>query len=200
MSNFNPEDSGYVTVNKRIEAFIAKYPEGSLQSEIQHMSDTLVIVKARAYRTPDDPRPGIGMSQMPIPGLTNFTRNSEVENAETSAWGRAIAALGFEVKQSVATTDEIANKTPDKVTPVTTGGSTPSNNKLTETQRKHIFALATEAKLSKDALGILRLELTDKHSSAQMTPADGEKLIAALMEHIKQIEAVEQVTGGERVA
>lgn len=101
---------GYVEVKDRIAAFIAEYPQGSLQSEITHLSDTLVVVKAWAYRTPDDARPGMGHSSLAIPGKTNFTRDAEIENAETSAWGRAIAALGFEVKKSIATTNEIQNK------------------------------------------------------------------------------------------
>ena len=63
-----------------------------------------------AYRTPDDARPGIGTSSLTIPGKTPYTRDSEIENCETSAWGRALAALGFEVKRSVATADEVAAK------------------------------------------------------------------------------------------
>lgn len=47
---------------------------------------------------------------MSIPGATNFTRGSEIENCETSAWGRAIAALGFEVKRGVASKQEVENK------------------------------------------------------------------------------------------
>lgn len=100
----------YVSVNERIAAFVDRYPEGSLQSEITHLTDTLVVVKAWAYRDRLDERPGIGHSSLGIPGKTNFTRDAEVENAETSAWGRAIAALGFEVKKGVATRNEIENK------------------------------------------------------------------------------------------
>ena len=107
MSNF-AED--YIPVAERIAAFYAKHPEGSLQSEMVELSETRVVIRAYAYRTPDDIRPGIGYSSLTIPGSTAFTRGSEIENCETSAWGRAIAALGFEVKRGIATAEDVRNK------------------------------------------------------------------------------------------
>jgi len=100
----------YVPVADRIAEFYRKHPEGSLQSEVLTLTDNLVLVKAWAYRTPDDTRPGIGHSSLGIPGSTPYTRGSEAENAETSAWGRAIAALGFEVKHGIATAEDVRNK------------------------------------------------------------------------------------------
>lgn len=105
-----PFAADYVPVADRLAEFYKKHPEGSVQSEILTLTDNLVLVKAWAYRTPEDPRPGIGHSSLAIPGSTPYTRGSEVENAETSAWGRAIAALGFEVKHGVATAEEVRNK------------------------------------------------------------------------------------------
>jgi hypothetical protein len=66
-----------------------------------------VIGRAYAYRTPDDPRPGIGTAWEIVPGTTPFTRGSEIQNLETSAWGRAIGALGIGIDASIATIDEI---------------------------------------------------------------------------------------------
>src|SRR5438876_1915879 len=100
----------YVTVAERVSAFYAKFPDGSLQSEIVELNPSLVVMRAYAYRTPDDQRPGIGYSSLGIPGTTPYTRNSEVENCESSAWGRAIAALGFEVKRGIASAEEVRNK------------------------------------------------------------------------------------------
>ena len=108
MSNF-AED--YISVNERIAAFHAKYPDGSLQSEIIELSDSRVVIRGYAYRSPLDERPGTGYSAMSIPGKTPYTRDSEVENCETSAWGRALAALGFEVKRGVASSEEVKSKT-----------------------------------------------------------------------------------------
>lgn len=100
----------YVPVNERIEAFYAAHPEGSIQCEIHMLTDALVVMRATVYRDRDDPRPSVAHSMLGIPGKTNFTRGSEVENAETSAVGRAIAMLGFEVKRGMASREEVDNK------------------------------------------------------------------------------------------
>lgn len=124
MAGFNMED--YVPVNERIDAFKAEFPDGCLQSEIVELSESRVIVKAYAYRTPDDARPGIGHSSVEIPGKTTFTKGSEIENAETSAWGRAIVALGFETKRGIASQEEVRNKQPGQGdTSVPTGRAKP---------------------------------------------------------------------------
>ena len=108
MSGFNLDD--YVAVNERIAQFHEKYPEGSISSSIHTLTDTLVVVQAFVFRSPTDTLPFMGHSMMKIPGATGFTKGSEVENAETSAWGRALAAAGFEVKRGIASREEVANK------------------------------------------------------------------------------------------
>jgi hypothetical protein len=42
-----------------------------------------------------------------VPGLTPYTRGSEVQNLETSCWGRALAAIGIGIEKGVATADEV---------------------------------------------------------------------------------------------
>lgn len=110
MTDYEDRMKDYVPVNERIDAFYTTFPNGSIQSEIVELTDSRVTVKAYAYRTVEDPKPGTGHSSVNIPGSTPYTKGSEIENAETSAWGRAIAALGFEVKRGVASTEEIRNK------------------------------------------------------------------------------------------
>lgn len=105
----------YVDVKTRIAEFYAKYPDGRLVTDVALGSSEpddvpRIWVKALAYRTADDPHPGVGWSWMQLPGSTPYTRGSEIENAETSAWGRAIGALGIGIAASIATTDEIAAK------------------------------------------------------------------------------------------
>ena len=102
---------GYVDVPTRIKLFIKRHPEGSLQMDppqfVEVEGKQWVIGRAHAYRTPDDQRPGIGTAWEIVPGTTNFTRGSELQNLETSAWGRAIGALGIGIEASIATLDEI---------------------------------------------------------------------------------------------
>ena len=102
---------GYVEVSERIQEWRAAYPDGSLQAEIVELRDDLVIVKAYAYRTPDDQRPGTGLASEPIPGKTNFTRDSELMNCETSAWGRALIAVGAaDANSGIASANEVRNR------------------------------------------------------------------------------------------
>lgn len=117
----------YVTVAERIEQFREKHPEGSLQSEWQivtiptavkqpdgtwtTLDRPIIVAKAYAYRTPDDPRPGIGHAQESYPGKTPYTRDSELMNAESSAWGRAlVAVLAADTRRGVASRDEIITR------------------------------------------------------------------------------------------
>ena len=102
----------YIEVSERIQTFYEKYPEGSLQSEyelVTVLEHQWIIVKAYAYRSPDDSRPGIGHAWEHVPGKTSFTLGSELMVGETSAWGRAIVALGISAHKGVASADEVRN-------------------------------------------------------------------------------------------
>ena len=113
MSGPNMED--YVPVNERIQLFIARYPEGSLRPlwpdnpyRVLGEGETKWLVYgACAYRTPDDPAPGVGLAWEPVPGKTPYTRGSELMVAESSAWGRALAAIGIATNRSIATAEEV---------------------------------------------------------------------------------------------
>lgn len=111
----------YVDVAERIRQFKAIYPDGSLQSVrdpyiVDAAGKAFIVYCAAAYRHPEDPRPGIGWAWEPIPGPTNFTRDSELMNAETSAWGRAIVAVGFETKH-IASANEVRNRSGEAAAP-----------------------------------------------------------------------------------
>ena len=106
----------YIDVATRIIEFREKFPDGSLvQKELQFLSDfggkDWVVYTAAAYRTPDDINPGIGTAWEPVPGPTRFTRDSEVQNAETAAWGRAmVAALAVDTRKGIASSEEVRNR------------------------------------------------------------------------------------------
>lgn len=115
--------SNYVDVRQRIQMFKEKYPNGSLQPanlekpySIEKVGDrTYIVYVAAAYRTPDDPRPGVGSAFEVIPGLTTYTKDSELMNAETSAWGRAIVAvLAMDSMRAIASLDEVRNRQPER--------------------------------------------------------------------------------------
>ena len=101
MATFQDGLKDYVDVAERISIFREKYPTGCLQPAnleqpiLTYLLDgkNYIMYTACAYRTPDDPRPGVGVAWELVPGATSFTRGSEVMNAETAAWGRAIVAV-----------------------------------------------------------------------------------------------------------
>lgn len=101
---------GYVDVAARLTAFFERYPEGSVQMDVPKWDlvdgKQVVWAQARAYRTPDDPRPGIGTAWEIVPGTTPYTRGSELMVLETSCWGRAIAAV-MPIGDKIATAQEV---------------------------------------------------------------------------------------------
>lgn len=136
---------GYVDVAERIRIFKEKYPNGSLQP-LDHNKPydvitvgerAFVVYVAAAYRTPDDQRPGVGMAWEPFPGKTPYTRDSELMNAETSAWGRAIIAALASDTQKIASAEEVRNRqTPqedaDVIPMPTTASATPRSFQVGE--------------------------------------------------------------------
>jgi hypothetical protein len=120
MADTADELGDYVSVAKRIAEVREKlYPTGTFQPaqlERPYTIETIgeqayVAYVAAFYRTPDDPKPGIGMAWERVPGVTPYTEGSELQNAETSAWGRAlVAALVADTTHGVASADEVRNR------------------------------------------------------------------------------------------
>jgi hypothetical protein len=130
MSDKKFELGDYVEVKDRIKLFYELFGQGRLVTERVDLTrepddKPKVIVYAKAYRNPDDTLPGTGTSWLYLPGKTPYTNGSEVENCETSAWGRAIGALGILIDRSIASAQEVQNKEGDEPKPdkteVTTG-------------------------------------------------------------------------------
>jgi hypothetical protein len=107
----------YKDVATRLAEIRQIYPELSLQQvrcELIDQGGQLGwLYVAAAFRTPDDTRPGMGTAFEPVPGKTPYTKDSEIMVAETSAWGRALVAIGADTKNGVASADEVkARQTP----------------------------------------------------------------------------------------
>jgi hypothetical protein len=119
-----PDLSDYTTVDERILEFVAKHPEGSLRPldpakpyELITTPDgkTYVVCAVAAYRDREDPAPAVGIAWEPFPGRTPYTRESELMNAETSARGRALAALGIGIGGGKgASYEEVRNRSAER--------------------------------------------------------------------------------------
>lgn len=179
----------YVEVDKRIQEFYAKYPDGRLTSRIHKLSRIdaiewfdkktdrgpkptprlvgVIVVEAFAFRTPEDQHPGVGHSWMLMPGQTPYTFGSELENAETSAWGRAIAAVGLATRGGIATADEVRSKSSDDETT----GSVPAADTPTDAPAPAPAKEDTTTALPEDPVATVprSLEQTPDEEIAAMT-------------------------------
>ena len=98
----------YVEVNQRIIKFYEKYPNGRIVTEILSWENERVVMKATAYRDESDNVSATGHAYEKE-GSSFINKTSALENCETSAVGRALALLGFEVKKSISSYEEVAN-------------------------------------------------------------------------------------------
>ena len=155
MNNFM---DSYVDVAERIRIFKEQYPTGCLRPfnpaepfKIMEIGGReFIVYTACAYRTPDDAMPAVAVAAEPSVGKTSFTKDSEVMNAETSAWGRAIVACLAADTQKIASANEVRNRQQEttqpvaSVTPITK--AQPAQKKTaqaSEAQIKYINSLLT---------------------------------------------------------
>ena len=95
----------YVLVSDRVLHFNEKYPKGSITTELlSEPSADRVVVKATVV--PEEGRVFTGLAQEVV-GQGFINKTSAMENAETSAVGRALAMMGIGVIDSIASVDEI---------------------------------------------------------------------------------------------
>lgn len=183
MSGFNLND--YVDVAERIQLFYKQYKDGRLATrsiDYREWPEPGILAIAEAYRTADDPHPGVGTAWEPVPGKTQFTRYSEVQNAETAAWGRAIVACGIGAKPGqLASREEVEarqgiTESPRSASPpaqgrpqqptakkalATPNGDTdtrwkppsdPDTRPIDNDQRRQMFGIATRHGLTQEAV------------------------------------------------
>jgi hypothetical protein len=166
----------YIDVATRIIEFREKFPHGSLQSwkdpyviEVKMPDGNIksyMVYSAAAYRSPDDQLPGVGWAYEPIPGPTNFTRDSELQNAETAAWGRAmVAALAVDTKKGIASSEEVRNRQ-TKTTDAPQAKAPAAKREYTEEEKASAFAVFSLVETQSDveelkAAWQLNLDLLD---------------------------------------
>ena len=96
----------YVLVSDRVLYFNETYPNGAIETYYKLENDTYIVT---AKVTPDVDKPSrtfIDHSQATIgDGMVN--KSAALENASTSAVGRALAYMGIGVIESIASVDEV---------------------------------------------------------------------------------------------
>ena len=97
----------YAEVNQRIKAFRMVYPEGTIQTNMLSNENGVVIFRANIY---DNNNKLLGTGTAYEKEDSSFiNKTSYIENAETSAVGRALGMCGFGIDVSVASAEEVAN-------------------------------------------------------------------------------------------
>lgn len=96
MAMFNLDD--YETVEERIAKFWKDHPDGRIVTTMLEGSPSRFIVYAAIYRGKDDSQPyATGLAEETVQGR-GVNATSALENAETSAIGRATANAGYATK------------------------------------------------------------------------------------------------------
>ena len=97
----------YVLVSDRVIYFNEQYPKGCIQTKLLKWDkEGNIVIKAYIYPEGKDGRYFTGYSQEKI-GTSFINKTSALENAETSAVGRALAMMGIGVIDSIASVDEL---------------------------------------------------------------------------------------------
>lgn len=96
----------YKTVAKRVQEFRASYPSWSIMTDVVKIDDEQVLIKAQIIN-PESKILATGHGHE-LRAASQINRTSYVENAETSAIGRALACLGLGGTE-FASADEVAN-------------------------------------------------------------------------------------------
>jgi hypothetical protein len=122
----------YVQVADRVIYFNEKYPNGGISTEDYTVGERVQI---KAIVTPDFTMPlrqFVGRSQA-VWGDGYINKTSALENAETSAVGRALAFMGIGVLDGIASVDEI-NKAKEQEVAIVAP--------ITEANKRNVIALA----------------------------------------------------------
>jgi len=136
---FNLED--YEPVEKRLgykkdaKSFWEDFPDGRIYTKLLDSSGGRYIVQAYVYRTENDQHPWTtGLAEETIAGR-GVNATSALENAETSAIGRALATAGYATKGKRPSREEMSKVAAAKAVETTI---TQTKAKMSETSQQYV--------------------------------------------------------------
>ena len=98
----------YVMVKDRIIFFNEHYPKGSIVTELKATDNSFIFKATVIPEIENSNRKFTGHAEEVI-GSSQINKTSALENAETSAIGRALACMGIGVEDAFASANEVQN-------------------------------------------------------------------------------------------
>lgn len=179
----NIKGKSYVTVAERVLFFGEEYPNGYITTELLSLS-THEQLYVKATVIPDVSQPQrffTGHAQEVVGDGNLVNKTSALENAETSAVGRALALMGIGVIESIASVDEIT-----KATNREAGGK-----KASDKQVNYIYELLqglnTSAEEYEEQIGLKLTNLTSAQASKCIGVLKG-RIDAVLAQEAKKVD------------
>lgn len=127
----------YAEVNQRIKAFRMVYPDGFITTTMESNENGVCVFRCQVGFYLEDGSIRIlgNGTAYEKEGSTFINKTSYIENAETSAVGRALGMAGFGIDVSVASAEEVANAIANqgekpKSKPTSTAKATPEQIKI----------------------------------------------------------------------
>ena len=103
----NIKGKDYKLIVQRVKEFREAHPDWGMHSEVIHHDSERVIVKVWVT-DPDGRVRGTGLAEEDR-SASRINQTSAMENCETSAFGRALASIGFGGDVAYASADEVVN-------------------------------------------------------------------------------------------
>lgn len=134
----------YVPVHQRIIYFNENYPDGSIKLEILCDVDDKIVVKASVFPDAKGSRVFEGLAEE-IRGSSYINKTSALENASTSAIGRALGSMGIGIIDGLASADEVKNSERQQVQPA-------PPKKVSTSDKKKLMTIGLKAGWTKDEM------------------------------------------------
>ena len=174
MANFNLND--YVQVNERVMKFWQDHPEGRINTEIIRWENGVIVMKAFVYDDYTNSQPTATGHAYEKEDSSYINKTSALENCETSAIGRALAVMGYEIKKSIASREEVSNAM-EQQNKIKQAAS--ATTRTTTTQREVHTATTAQINAIKKIAESKKVDIS-KHDLNTMTTTQASNLIKEL--------------------